>query len=178
MVLDSVTSAQQCIRQPRPRVYLKEGTNSLSETARCGYPGKTTFNLLLLVSLFACSLSLSSLSLSLPPPLALLGANHGEHCGLDREEASRTYARWMTGSSQAPPPTDDFGDPFGKGLPSATAELSTVVPVGPPRITHPEAPTTVTCSSDCDLQLHCRLAQMVSLSCARACARSLSATRW
>ena len=26
MVLDSVTSAPQCIRQPRPRVYLKEGT--------------------------------------------------------------------------------------------------------------------------------------------------------
>jgi hypothetical protein len=26
LVLDSVTSAPQCIRQPRPRVYLKEGT--------------------------------------------------------------------------------------------------------------------------------------------------------
>jgi hypothetical protein len=26
MVLDSVTSTPQCIRQPRPRVYLKEGT--------------------------------------------------------------------------------------------------------------------------------------------------------
>jgi hypothetical protein len=25
-ILDSVTSAPQCIRQPRPRVYLKEGT--------------------------------------------------------------------------------------------------------------------------------------------------------
>jgi hypothetical protein len=26
LVLDSVTSTPQCIRQPRPRVYLKEGT--------------------------------------------------------------------------------------------------------------------------------------------------------
>ncbi len=100
-----------------------------------------------------------------------------EHCGLHREEASLTYvARWMTGSSQASA-NDDFGDPrkLGKGLrvcvcvcvcvcvwlPSATAEkddvvywyliqLSTAVPVGPPRpssITRPEAdPATVTCS--------------------------------
>jgi hypothetical protein len=37
------------------------------------------------------------------------------------------------------PPTDDFGGPSGKGVPSATAELTTAVPVGPPRpssITH------------------------------------------
>jgi hypothetical protein len=30
--------------------------------------------------------------------------------------------RWMTGASKEPPPTDDFGGPSGKGVPSATAE--------------------------------------------------------
>jgi hypothetical protein len=45
--------------------------------------------------------------------------------GLHREEASRkasTYARWTTGSSQAPRGTDDFEGALGKGMPSATAE--------------------------------------------------------
>jgi hypothetical protein len=57
-------------------------------------------------------------------------------------------------------PTEDFGGPLGRGLLSATAESNTAVLVGPSRpsnITHPEA-----CSSDCDLQLHCILAQMCS----------------
>ena len=53
------------------------------------------------------------------------GGNHGDHCGLDREEASRTYARWTNLDNMfqpGVPPTDDFGGPMGKGVPSATAE--------------------------------------------------------
>jgi len=49
------------------------------------------------------------------------GGNHCEHCSLDREEASRRCARWMTGSSQPPPPTT-LGAPCGKGVPSVNAE--------------------------------------------------------
>jgi hypothetical protein len=74
------------------------------------------------------------------------GGNLGEHCGLDRGEASRAYVRSLDDRFQpGVPPTDDFGGPSGKGVPFATAELSTAVPVGPPRpssITHPEAAAT------------------------------------
>jgi len=77
----------------------------------------------------------------------------------NREEASRI--RTLDDDQQSVPPTDDFGDPVGKGVLSGTAVSNTAVhvrPAGPPRpssITHPE-------TLHCDLQLHCRLAQMDS----------------
>ncbi len=108
----------------------------LSETASV-QPGQNDIQYFALCLLFLCLCSLS-VSPSLPLSWAKITAN----TPVDREEASRTYARWMTGSRQAPPPTDDFAGPLGKGVPSATAELRTYVAVGPPRpssITHPEA---------------------------------------
>ncbi len=77
----------------------------------------------------------------------------------NREEAS--HIRTLDDDQQSVPPTDDFGGPVGKGVLSGTAESNTAVhvrPAGPPRpssITHPE-------TLHCDLQLHCRLAQMDS----------------
>ena len=108
----------------------------LSETASV-QPGQNDIQYFALCLLFLCLCSLS-VSPSLPLSWAKITAN----TAVDREEASRTYGalddRFQTGA----PPTDDFAGPLGKGVPSATAELSTAVPVGPPRpssITHPEA---------------------------------------
>jgi hypothetical protein len=78
-----------------------------------------------------------------------------------RPGRGQPYLRALDNRFQPGVPTDDFGGPLGKGVPSATAELIKTVHVEPPRpssITHPE-----TCSSDCDLQLHCSLVQMDSL---------------
>jgi hypothetical protein len=65
----------------------------------------------------------------------------------------------MTGSIQASSPPRRLWETLGEGG-ALCHRRSTTVPVGPPRpsiITQPEA-----CSSDCDLQLHCRLAQVDS----------------
>ena len=66
--------------------------------------------------------------------------------------------RWMIGASQEPPPTDDFWGPSGKGCPlqqqkhgrscRTSSTLQHHSPGGGP--------------GDCDLQLHCRLAQVDS----------------
>jgi len=64
-------------------------------------------------------------------------------------EHGRSCSAFSTLQHHSPLVYTDFGGPLGKRLPSATAELNTAVPVGPPRpsgITHPEAPATVTCS--------------------------------
>jgi len=76
--------------------------------------------------------------------------NHSEHCGLDREEASRMRALELT--SQAPPPPTTLGAPWGRGC--SLSRQSQTRPFlrtsSPSSITHPEA-----CSGDCVLQLHC-----------------------
>ena len=66
--------------------------------------------------------------------------------------------RWMIGASQEPPTTDDFWGPSGKGCPlqpqkhgrscRTSSTLQHHSPGGGP--------------GDCDLQLHCRLAQVDS----------------
>ncbi len=67
-------------------------------------------------------------------------------------EASRSYVRWMTGTSQASP-TDDFGGPLGKGVLSATAESNTDVPVACRTSSTLQHHSPGGClSGDCDLQ--------------------------
>jgi hypothetical protein len=58
--------------------------------------------------------------------------------------------------------TGDFGGPLGNGELSATAKSNTAVPVGPSRPSSITGSPAGSRSSDCDLQLHCRLAQMDS----------------
>jgi len=64
---------------------------------------------------------------------------------IDREEASRTYVRWITGSSQATPPKG----PLGEGGALCNCR-SMAVPSGP----HRHSSIFIRrCSGDCDLQL-------------------------
>jgi hypothetical protein len=78
------------------------------------------------------------------------GGNHGEHCGLDREEASRTYARWTSGTSQASPPPTTLGAPWGRGCPLPAQKHGRSCRTSSTLQHHSPGG----CPSDCDLQLH------------------------
>jgi hypothetical protein len=78
-----------------------------------------------------------------------------------RPGGGQPYLRAMDDRFQpGVPPTDDFGGPLRKGVPYATAEARPFSSCSTSSTLQHHSPGG--CPSDCDLQLHCRLAQVDS----------------